>query len=80
MLRENVPGRAKNNGKSLRLRVSLKCFKNNGKVIVAEAERVREGAVACDEFRKMVMVVGDEEGEIGASILNDFYLDSYGSH
>lgn len=38
----------------------------------------QEGAAACDEFRKMVMVVGDVEGEIGASILNDFYLDSYG--
>lgn len=38
----------------------------------------QEGAAACDEFRKMVMVVGDVEGEVGASILNDFYLDSYG--
>lgn len=36
------------------------------------------GGAAADGFRKMVMVVGDVEGEAGASLLNDFYLDSGG--
>lgn len=38
----------------------------------------QEGGAAADGFRKMVMVVGDVEGEAGASLLNDFYLDSGG--
>lgn len=38
----------------------------------------QEGGAAGDEFRKMVMVVGDVEGEVDASLLNDFYIDSDG--
>ena len=39
----------------------------------------QEGGAAGDEFRKMVIVGGDVEGEVGApSSRNDFYLDSDG--
>lgn len=39
----------------------------------------QEGGAAGDEFRKMVIVGGDVEGEVGAhSSRNDFFLDSDG--